>query len=186
MVTNKNIININKELCTGCRRCTDVCPVDAIGGTQGEPQSINRDLCVLCGQCVQICSVYSLKNNKNNEPSFAVYNLGRLNELKSALRNPNLIKMVQCAPAVRVSIAEDFGLELGALTPGKLAAVLRGLNFDRIYDTNFGADLTIMEEGSELIKRVMENKNLPMFTSCCPAWVKYAENQHPEILNHLS
>ncbi|MBU3109969.1 [FeFe] hydrogenase, group A [Clostridium lacusfryxellense] len=184
--TNKNIININKELCTGCRRCSDVCPVDAIDGAKGEPQSINRDLCVLCGQCVQICSVYSLKNNKNDEPSFAAYNNGRLNELKSALKNPNLIKMVQCAPAVRVSIAEDFGLELGALTPGKLAAALRCLNFDRIYDTSFGADITIMEEGTELIKRIISNKNLPMFTSCCSAWVKYAEDQHPEILSHLS
>ena len=143
-------------------------------------------LCVLCGQCVQICSVYSLDNNKNNEPDFAIYNLGRLNELKSALTNSNLIKIVQCAPAVRASIAEDFGLGFGALTPGKLAAVLRTLNFDKIYDTNFGADITIMEEGSELIKRVLENKNLPMFTSCCCAWVKYVEDQHPEILNHLS
>ncbi len=186
METNKNIINIDKDLCTGCRRCSEVCPVNAIEGKQGNPQSINRDLCVLCGQCVQICSVYSLDNNKNNEPDFAIYNLGRLNELKSALTNSNLIKIVQCAPAVRASIAEDFGLGFGALTPGKLAAVLRTLNFDKIYDTNFGADITIMEEGSELIKRVLENKNLPMFTSCCCAWVKYVEDQHPEILNHLS
>jgi len=186
METTKYIINIDKELCTGCRRCSEVCPVNAIEGEKGNPQSINRDLCVLCGQCVQICSAYSLGNNKNNEPDFAAYNIGRLNELKSALNNSNLIKMVQCAPAVRVSIAEDFGLEFGSLTPGKLAAVLRSLGFDRIYDTNFGADITIMEEGSELIKRVLSNKNLPMFTSCCSAWVKYAENQHPEILNHLS
>ena len=186
METTKYIINIDKELCTGCRRCSEVCPVNAIEGEKGNPQSINRDLCVLCGQCVQICSAYSLGNNKNNEPDFAAYNLGRLNELKSALNNSNLIKMVQCAPAVRVSIAEDFSFEFGALTPGKLAAVLRALGFDRIYDTNFGADITIMEEGSELIKRVLENTNLPMFTSCCCAWVKYAENQHPEILNHLS
>jgi len=186
MDTIKNVINIDKELCSGCRRCSQVCPVNAIEGNQGEPQSINRDLCILCGQCIQICSVYSMDTNKNNEPNFAAYNLGRLKELKSALNNSNLIKMVQCAPAVRASIAEDFGLGLGDLTPGKLAASLRLLNFDKVYDTSFGADITIMEEGSELINRVMENKNLPMFTSCCSAWVKYIENQHPEILKHLS
>jgi ferredoxin hydrogenase len=93
---------------------------------------------------------------------------------------------VQCAPAVRVALAEEFGLPLGTLTPGKMAAALRRLNFDRVYDTNFAADLTIMEEGSELIKRVTEGGTLPMFTSCCPAWVKFAEQEYPELLKHLS
>jgi len=198
-----NIVNIDKELCTGCRRCAEVCPVNAIEGEEGKTQTINSDRCVICGQCVQICSVYAsnfqdditpidVKKDERGmlesikEPIFAAYNIGQAKLVKEALANPNLYKLVQCAPAVRVALAEEFGLPLGSLTPGKMAAALRSLNFDRIYDTNFAADLTIMEEGSELIKRVTEGGTLPMFTSCCPAWVKFAEQEYPELLNHLS
>jgi iron-only hydrogenase group A len=94
--------------------------------------------------------------------------------------------MVQCAPAVRVGVAEDFGMESGELVAGKMVTALRKLGFDRVYDTNFTADLTIMEEGSELIKRVTEKGVLPMFTSCCPAWVKYVEQEHYDIHENLS
>lgn len=198
-----SIINIDRELCTGCRRCSQVCPVDAIQGQEGQPQTIDHHKCVLCGQCIQACSVYAshfdseitaiekkLEERKMpksvKEPLFAAYNLGQAQAVKDSLSNDGLFTVVQCAPAVRVALAEDFGLELGSLTPGKMAAALRKLDFDRVYDTNFAADLTIMEEGSELIKRVTEKKNLPMFTSCCPAWVKFAETNHPEILDHLS
>ncbi|MCT8978643.1 [FeFe] hydrogenase, group A [Clostridium sp. CX1] len=203
MSVKNSIINIDKELCTGCRRCSEVCPVNAIEGEEGKPQSINRELCVICGQCVQVCSVYASNFDEGitsrdlklkergmlssvKEPLFAAYSLGNAQLVKEALANSDLYKIVQCAPAVRVSLAEEFGFPLGTLTPGKMVAALRRLNFNRIYDTNFGADLTIMEEGSELIKRVTEGKNLPMFTSCCPAWVKFAEQEYPELLNHLS
>ena len=198
-----NIINIDKELCTGCRRCAEVCPVNAIEGEDGKPQVINSDRCVVCGQCVQICNVYASSfeediepRNKKleqrgvlesvKEPLFAAYNVGQAKLVKEALSNSKLYKLVQCAPAVRVALAEEFGMPLGTLTPGKMAAALRRLNFDKVYDTNFAADLTIMEEGSELIQRVTEGKNLPMFTSCCPAWGKFAEQEYPELLNHLS
>lgn len=198
-----NIINIDKELCTGCRRCAEVCPVNAIEGEDGKPQVINSDCCVVCGQCVQVCNVYASSfeediepRNKKleqrgvlesvREPLFAAYNVGHAKLVKEALSNPKLYKLVQCAPAVRVALAEEFGMPLGTLTPGKMAAALRRLNFDKVYDTNFAADLTIMEEGSELIQRVTDGKNLPMFTSCCPAWVKFAEQEYPELLNHLS
>lgn len=197
------IIDIDKELCTGCRRCAEICPVDAIEGNQGEHQVINEKKCVVCGQCVQKCSAYApifeegitpreikLKERRMldsvKEPLFAAYNIGHVKIVKEALSNPNIYKVVQCAPAVRVALAEDFGLELGSLTPGKMAVALKTLNFDRVYDTNFTADLTIMEEGSELIKRVTDGGILPMFTSCCPAWVKFAEQEYPELLDHLS
>lgn len=197
------IINIDKELCTGCKRCSLVCPVDAISGDEGKPQIIDEDKCVICGQCVQKCLAFAsafddeittLEDKKAErgmlpsvkEPLFAAYNEGHARIVKDALNNPSLFTMVQCAPAVRVALAEDFGLELGALTPGKMASALKALKFDKVYDTNFTADLTIMEEGSELIKRVTEGGTLPMFTSCCPAWVKYMEQEHPELLNHLS
>lgn len=198
-----SIINIDKELCTGCRRCVSVCPVGAIKGEQGEVQTIDENKCVVCGQCVQICSSYAsqfdtkitsidlkLKERgmleSTKEPLFAAYNMGQVNVLRNYLADTSKYKIVQCAPAVRVALAEEFGMELGKLTPGKMASALKKLNFDKVYDTNFAADLTIMEEGSELISRVTEGKNLPMFTSCCPAWVKFAETEYPEILNHLS
>ncbi|AIS53140.1 hydrogen dependent carbon dioxide reductase subunit HydA2 [Thermoanaerobacter kivui] len=203
MSANKAIINIDQELCTGCRRCAEVCPVDAIEGEKGKPQKINTEVCVMCGQCVQKCSSYASYFDESitprnvklqergmldsvKEPLFAAYNLGYARQVKEALENPQLFKVVQCAPAIRVSIAEEFGLDLGDLTPGKLVAALRRLNFDRVYDTNFGADLTIIEEANELVKRIKEGKDLPMFTSCCPAWVKFAEQTYPELLKHIS
>lgn len=201
--TSGPIISIDKELCTGCKRCTEVCPVNAIEGRKGEPQTIAADRCVVCGQCVQICSAYASFFDEDiaprdvklaergllpsvREPLFAAYNRGDAARVKEGLADGSRFTMVQCAPAVRVSIAEEFGLPLGDLTPGKLAAALRRLGFDRVYDTNFTADLTIMEEGTELIKRVTEGGTLPMFTSCCPAWVKYLEQSYPELLPHLS
>lgn len=203
MSATVGVVHIDQELCTGCRRCTEVCPVDAIQGAAGEPQTIDTEKCCYCGQCVQVCSSYASIFDEEiapreqkmaerglldsvKEPLFAAYNLGHNKEVKQGLADPDLFSMVQCAPAVRVAIAEEFGMRLGSLTPGKMAAALRRLGFDRVYDTNFTADLTIMEEGSELIERVTTNGTLPMFTSCCPAWVKYVEQDYPELTDHLS
>lgn len=203
MECNKNWVYIDSELCTGCRRCSQVCPVDAIEGKQGEPQTINRERCVLCGQCIQICSAYASAFDQDitprdemlakrkmlpsvKEPLFAAYNEGKAIEVKAALANKELYKMVQCAPAVRVAIAEEFGMPLGSLSPGKLAAALRRLGFNAVYDTNFAADLTIMEEGNELIERLNSGGVLPMFTSCCPGWVKFVEQAYSELIPHLS
>ncbi len=121
-----------------------------------------------------------------NEPLFAAHAVCNLDKVKAALADKSKFTVVQCAPAVRVAIAEEFGAELGSLTPGKLAAALHAVGFDRVYDTNFPADVTIMEEGTELVKRVTEGGVLPMFTSCCPAWVKFLENNYPELKEHLS
>lgn len=197
------IVNIDKDLCTGCKRCLKVCPVDAIYGDEGFPQEIDANKCVICGQCIQTCKSYAsiidegfdFVDSKREErripksvkePLFAAFNTCNVDNAKQALKDSKVFTVVQCAPAVRVALAEDFGYDLGTLTPGKMAGVLKKLNFDRIYDTNFAADLTIMEEGSELIKRVSENNNLPMFTSCCPAWVKFMEDNYPHLTNHLS
>ena len=197
------LVDIDKELCTGCHQCVEVCPVNAIQGKEGQPQEIDYDVCVSCGQCIQVCNSYAFENRENShvieekrrdrgllesvkEPVFAAFNKGNAAKVKEALRNEELFTIVQCAPAVRVSLGEEFGLKPGSLTAGKMAAALRRLGFNRVYDTNFGADLTIMEEGSELIKRVTEGGKLPMFTSCCPAWVKFMEQSYPELLSHLS
>ena len=197
------VIQIDKDICTGCQECTKVCPSYAIEGEAGEPQIIVEERCVMCGQCVQKCKsyvslidhgpeMYAKKREERllpetvQEPLFAAHNISHLAELLAALDDPDKFTIVQAAPAVRVGIAEDFALPLGSMAAGKLAAALRKIGFDRVYDTNFSADLTIMEEGTELVKRVTEGGVLPMFTSCCPAWVRYLENNNPELTKHLS
>ncbi|MDO5410355.1 MAG: [FeFe] hydrogenase, group A [Lachnospiraceae bacterium] len=197
------IVAIDQNICTGCRECAQVCPVSAIEGEQGKPQTINTARCVMCGQCVQKCKSYvsilehgsdayeRVKKERNlpesvTEPLFAAHAVCNLDKVMAALKDPKKFTVVQCAPAVRVALAEDFGEEPGTLVPGKMAAALHKLGFDRVYDTNFAADVTIMEEGTELIERVTKGGVLPMFTSCCPAWVKFLENTYPELTDHLS
>ncbi len=197
------IINIDKDICTGCKECSTVCPAYAIEGEQGKPQEINQKRCVMCGQCVQKCKsyvsiiehgidAYERKKIERNlpsslkEPLFAAYNNCNLDKVKTALADKDIFTIVQCAPAVRVAIAEEFGNSLGMLAAKKMAAALRRIGFDRIYDTNFTADLTIMEEGTELIQRIKNGGTLPMFTSCCPAWVSFLERNYPSMKDHLS
>ena len=199
------VINIDKNICTGCRECAKVCPADAIFGEQGQPQTIDTDKCVMCGQCVQKCKSYvsivshgteayaKVREERNlpktvEEPLFAAYNVCHLDEVKKALADPNLVTMVQAAPAVRVALAEDFGYPLGSLTDGKMAAALKAVGFDYVYDTNFSADLTIMEEGNEFLQRFTkgELKLRPMFTSCCPGWIRFIKSQYPHLVPQLS
>ncbi|GHU49080.1 iron hydrogenase [Spirochaetia bacterium] len=197
------VIQIDKDLCTGCLECTKVCPTFAIEGDEGQAQTIVEERCVMCGQCVQKCKSYvsiidhgkeaydkkraeRLLPDTVQEPLFAAHNVSHIKELIDALSDPNKFTLVQSAPAVRVGIAEDFGLPLGSLAAGKMAAALRRIGFNKVYDTNFSADLTIMEEGTELVERVTKGGVLPMFTSCCPAWVRYLENTAPELTKHLS
>jgi ferredoxin hydrogenase len=203
IMANTPVIQIDKDICTGCQECSEVCPAYAIEGDPGKPQTIVAERCVMCGQCVQQCKgyvpaleqgygVYAKKRAERGlpesvrEPLFAAYNMPHLNEVIAALADPAKHTIVQAAPAVRVGIAEDFGLPLGTLSAGKLAAAFRRLGFKKIYDTNFAADLTIMEEGTELVERVTKGGILPMFTSCCPGWVRFIENAYPELTGHLS
>lgn len=130
--------------------------------------------CVFCGQCQAVCptGALTIKNNVND-----VWNL---------ITNPQKKVLAQIAPSVRVAIGEEFGLEPGENTIGLVNAALKEIGFDLVFDTNFSADLTIMEEAHEFVERLSKGENLPLFTSCCPAWVRYLETQHPEMLNHLS
>ena len=197
-------IKIDKDICAGCHECADICPVGAISGEKGMCHTIDESKCIHCGQCVQKCKSYLSPDREGvekyfdklkernlpdsvREPLFAAYNVCHINEVKEALTNTTKICVVHCAPAVRVAIAEEFGEKAGCEDSGRLAASLYALGFDHVYDANFAADLTIMEEGTELISRVTKNTGkLPMFTSCCPGWVSFVENNYPEMKDHLS
>ncbi|MCL2391707.1 MAG: [FeFe] hydrogenase, group A [Oscillospiraceae bacterium] len=130
--------------------------------------------CVGCGQCVKVCPVGALTIKTN------------LTDVWNEVHNKDKIVVATVAPAVRVAIGECFGEEAGINNIGKIVSALRIMGFDRVFDLNFAADLTTVEEGNEFIQRYTEQKNLPQFTSCCPAWVKFAEEYYPNLLNNLS
>ena len=130
--------------------------------------------CVNCGQCVKVCPVGALT------PKY------HISKVWEAIYDKKKKVVVQIAPSVRVAIGEYFGEKPGAMTLGKVITALRRIGFDRVYDTCFGADFTVVEEAREFLARYEKGENLPIFTSCCPAWVKYAEQYYPELLNNLS
>lgn len=171
-------------LCGACvRACTEFQGHSVLGfanrGSKTVVQPMNgRPLgevdCVNCGQCAAVCPTGALTIKSDIE---AVW---------KEITNQNKKVVVQMAPATRVAIGEMFGLPAGENSIGKMNAALRRIGFDLIFDTNFSADLTIMEEASEFLGRLKSGQNLPIFTSCCPAWIKYLEEQHPDMLHHLS
>ncbi|WP_320173388.1 [Fe-Fe] hydrogenase large subunit C-terminal domain-containing protein [Maridesulfovibrio sp.] len=203
MMDDSQVVAIDSAVCTGCRRCAEVCPVDAIVGAEGEAQTIDTSKCVICGQCVLTCSAFvspfddaadelpAMRRARgladdDSAPLFAAHFRNDTKKVAELLADPAKKSMVQCAPAVRTSIAEEYGLAPGTLTPGQLAASLRRLGFDAVYDTIFAADVTIMEESSELLDRIKSGGTMPMFTSCCPGWVRYMETAWPDLTDHLS
>ena len=175
--------------CVLCRRCIAACSklqsVGVIGtnnrgfktivGSQfGVP--LGDTSCVHCGQCINVC------------PVGALYEKTDADKILDAIRDPEKFVVVQTAPAVRATIAEEFGAPIGTNGEGKMVAALRRIGFSKVFDTDFGADLTIMEEGTELIERVKSGGKmpLPMITSCSPGWIKFIENYYPDLLPHLS
>lgn len=175
------------EKCILCRRCVEVChqvqkvaalyPINRGFDTLIAPTGgvdLNAVACVQCGQCALVC------------PVGAIYEQDHTERVWAALADPEKHVVVQTAPAIRVSIGEEFGLEPGQVSTGQLVAALRRLGFDKVFDTDFTADLTIMEEGHELLQRLTTGGTLPMITSCSPGWIKYIEHFYPEYLDHLS
>lgn len=177
-------ITINPEKCVKCGRCVEVCQImqnvwalEFIGRGYNMRIAPAADVqlkdspCVKCGQCTAHCPVGALYEHSHN------------NDVWMALRKPELHKVVQIAPATRVALGEAFDLPPGTLTTKKMYAILRRLGFDAVFDTNFGADLTIMEEASEFVERFAHHKGeLPLITSCCPGWVDYLEKYYPEMI----
>lgn len=136
-------------------------------------KSFNDVECIKCGQCVNVC------------PTGALYVKEEIENVLKAFASGKKV-IVQTAPAVRVSLGEHFGCQVGENVTGKMVSALKKLGFFRVYDTNFGADLTIMEESHELLERIQSKENMPMFTSCCPGWVKYVQDNYPELKQNLS
>ncbi len=171
-------------LCGRCvRACREIQGVNAIdfagrgfGATVSTAYNspINESVCANCGQCIAVCPTAALSEKYHTA------------ELFRELSNEKKLKIVQIAPAVRAAIGESFGLKAGSAMEKQTAAALRKLGFDRVFDTQFSADLTIMEEGSEFLERVTSNGVLPMITSCSPGWIKYCEQFFPELLPNLS
>ena len=173
--------------CILCRRCLAACrqvqQIGAIGAvergfkTQIAP-AFNKNIletnCIFCGQCINACPVGALTEKDDTAKVWA------------AIADPEKIVVVQPAPAVRVALGEEFGMPIGTRVTGKMTQALKRLGFDKIFDTDFAADLTIMEEATELVDRIQNGGALPMFTSCSPGWIKYCEHNFPELIPNLS
>ena len=177
----------NANRCIKCGRCVDVCKevqrmhvLEIIGRghemeiTPAFGKYLSDESCTFCGQCANVCPVGAIMEKDNT------------NIVWEKLHDPKYHVMVQVAPAVRVSIGEEIGLKTGLISNGKLVSAIKRLGFNHVYDTDFTADLTIMEEGTELINRINTGGVLPLMTSCCPGWINLAEQEYPEILPHIS
>ena len=186
-IDDKSPIVRNNAKCVLCRRCVAVCSkvqhVGVIGpikrgfNTQiacawGDP--LADTACINCGQCIAVCPTGALTERDDTDKVYA------------ALADPTKHVVVQPAPAVRAALGEEFGIPMGTSVTGKMACALRRLGFDKVFDTDFAADLTIMEEANELVDRVTNGGVLPMITSCSPGWIKYCETYYPDFIPNLS
>ena len=172
------LVQVDEHKCIGCDTCMEYCPTGAISGENGEPHKIvDAAACINCGQCLTHCPVSAIYETVSFVP-----------EIEAKLKNKAIKVVAMPAPAVRYALGDAFGLPVGAVTTGHMLTALQSLGFANTWDNEFAADVTIWEEGSELLARVTKklDKPLPQFTSCCPGWQKYAETFYPELLPHFS
>ena len=172
--------------CILCRRCVAMCKaqeVSVIGPNErgfetnincAFEEGLNESPCVACGQCINVC------------PTGALHEKEEIDKVKEAISDDSKIVIVGAAPSVRAGLGEEFGYPIGTNVEGKMVTALKMLGFDKVFDVNFGADLTIIEESQELINRIQNGGKLPMITSCSPGWVRYMEFYYPELIDNLS
>lgn len=165
-----------ENICIKCGQCRDICrDYISVLGYYDLSKTNDTAVCIHCGQCANVCPVSSITETPEMDAVIA------------AAKDPDKVLIVSTSPSVRVSLGEAFGMQRGSFVEGKMIALLRKLGADYVLDTNFAADMTIVEEASELVERLTtHNKPLPQFTSCCPAWVKFAEIYYPELLPNIS
>ena len=165
-----------ENLCIKCGQCRDICrDYISVLGYYDLSKTNDTAVCIHCGQCANVCPVSSITETPEMDAVIA------------AAKDPDKVLIVSTSPSVRVSLGEAFGMQRGSFVEGKMIALLRKLGADYVLDTNFAADMTIVEEASELVERLTtHDKPLPQFTSCCPAWVKFAEIYYPELLPNIS
>ena len=185
-ISTKSIIKDHSK-CILCRRCETMCnEVQTVGVLSGINRGFGTQVstffgddlidtnCTFCGQCISVCPTGAFVEKDNTREAWA------------ALGQKEKPVMVQTAPAVRVGLGEEFGLDPGSISTGKMVAALKALGFDYVFDTNFAADLTIMEEANEFVNRFVKGEKLPILTSCCPAWINFMEYEYPDLLPYLS
>ena len=185
-LSSKVLVRDNNK-CIKCKRCINVCAkMQAVSAIACTGDGLDAEIrpastaglaaasCVNCGQCVAVCPVGALTEKT------------QMDQVKDAIADPQKYVVVQVAPAVRAALGEAFEFPIGVDVEGRMAEALRRLGFDKVFDTKFGADLTIMEESNELIERLKNDGELPLITSCCPGWIKYAEHFYPDMLENIS
>ena len=179
-----NAVEIDGSQCIDCRNCVDACAVlQNINYLEVKGKGVNQEIkptekkdfhCILCGQCALHCPVSAAQEQTQWE------------EVEKLISDPEIITVAQVAPSIRVSIGENFDMPYGELVTENIVSSLKMLGFDYVFDVNFGADLTTVIEAEELLKRIKEGGEMPMYTSCCSGWVNYVEHYHPELIPNLT